>query len=143
MQAPALPSTATSAGSSSAPLQDILRTPADIGLPYEDVWIPVASSESSTSEKLHGWYLPNPGSTRQTLLFCHGNYGNVGYNLERIRLLLPRWVSPYLAFDYRGFGLKVRAQSTATESCAYRKKHFCRCRNRLAVFSDTERQVEP
>lgn len=99
------------------PLPDLIRTPADVGIPYEDVWIPIKPSspgargnllsenslgESLLGENLHGWWLPNPGS-RQTLLFCHGNYGNISYNLERIRFYYSLGFS-ILAFDYRGYG---------------------------------------
>lgn len=97
------------------PLPDIIRTPADIGLPYEDVWedvwIPTEPASGSAldqpAEKLHGWWLPNPGS-RETLLFCHGNYGNVSYNLETVRFYYNLGFS-ILTFDYRGYGQSLSA----------------------------------
>lgn len=79
------------------PLPDIIKTPADTGLAYEDVWIPMGQGE-----ELHAWWVPNPGSQR-TLLFCHGNYGNISYNTERIRFHHAQGCS-VLAFDYRGYG---------------------------------------
>lgn len=97
------------------PLPDIIRNPADIGLPYEDVWIPTepafdqASDQaaSQADEKLHGWWLPNPGN-RETLLFCHGNYGNISYNLETVRFYYSLGFS-ILTFDYRGYGQSIGA----------------------------------
>ena len=97
------------------PLPDVIRTPADIGLPYEDVWIPTEpssglashSAPGQSAEKLHGWWLPNPGS-RETLLFCHGNYGNIGYNLETVRFYYSLGFS-ILTFDYRGYGQSISA----------------------------------
>ena len=101
------------------PLPDIIRTPADIGLPYEDVWIPTEQASGLVSnlapdlasgqsaDKLHGWWLPNPGS-RETLLFCHGNYGNISYNLETVRFYYNLGFS-VLTFDYRGYGQSVSA----------------------------------
>lgn len=83
------------------PIPRLIGTPAETGLSYEDVWIPVESA-SGPAGMLHGWWLPNPGS-QQTLLFCHGNYGNISYNLERIRFHYELGFS-VLAFDYRGFG---------------------------------------
>ena len=83
------------------PLASIVATPADVGLPYEDVWIPVTPKPGQAAGMLHGWWLPNPG--RQTLLFFHGNYGNISYNLERIRFHYKLGFS-VLAVDYRGFG---------------------------------------
>lgn len=88
------------------PLPDIIKTPAEVGLAYEDVWIPVGQ------DKLHGWWLPNPGA-QKTLLFCHGNYGNISYNLQRILFHHSLGFS-VLAFDYRGYGLSKVTES-ATE----------------------------
>ncbi len=85
------------------PLPDLISTPAAAGLAYEDVWIPVNQLGQAGTDKLHGWWLPNPGSDR-TLLFCHGNYGNISYNLERIRFHHSLGFS-VLAVDYRGYGL--------------------------------------
>lgn len=89
------------------PLPHLMSTPADSGLPYEDVWIRVeqwAGGEAVSLEAgtLHGWWLPHPGS-RQVLLLCHGNYGNISYNLERIRFYYNLGFSVF-AFDYRGYG---------------------------------------
>ena len=86
------------------PLPDLINTPADHGLPYEDVWIPVSQKTGADLEAdmLHGWWLPHPGS-RQVLLLCHGNYGNISYNLERVRFYYNLGFSVF-AFDYRGYG---------------------------------------
>ncbi|MEL7353675.1 MAG: alpha/beta hydrolase [Cyanobacteria bacterium P01_A01_bin.116] len=90
------------------PQQLVLRTPADIGLAYEEVWIPVSSQDNAGQTaghdvgKLNGWWLPNPKSDR-TLLFFHGNYGNISHNLERIQFHHSLGFS-VLAIDYRGYG---------------------------------------
>jgi len=78
------------------PLPDFIKTPADTGLAYEDIWIPLGKGH------LHAWWIPNPTS-RRVLLFCHGNYGNISYNTERIRFHHSQGCS-VLAFDYRGYG---------------------------------------
>ncbi len=100
------------------PLPTLISTPADVGLAYEDVWIPVDQANSIDPGWLHGWWLPNPGSDR-TLLLCHGNYGNISYNLERIRFHHSLGFS-VLAFDYRGYGLSEgpypSEQSTYTDA---------------------------
>ncbi|MGB3766625.1 MAG: alpha/beta hydrolase [Phormidesmis sp.] len=83
------------------PLPFLLRNPAEVGLAYEDVWIPL--ERTSQPKKLHGWWMPNPGSHR-TLLLCHGNYGNVSYNIDRCRFYHDLGFS-ILSFDYRGYGL--------------------------------------
>jgi len=89
------------------PLPQIVKTPADAGLAYEDVWISIEnqqqlSSSLEESDYLHAWWIPNP-SSRRVVLFCHGNYGNISYNTERIRFHHAQGCS-VLAFDYRGFG---------------------------------------
>jgi uncharacterized protein len=100
------------------PLPHLIRTPADIGIAYEDVWIPIVSSRSAPSrpaaEKIHGWWLPNPGSS-QTLLFCHGNYGNISHNLDRIRFYHSLGFS-ILAFDYRGYGQSIADSPNLAEN---------------------------
>ncbi|MEL6259884.1 MAG: alpha/beta hydrolase [Cyanobacteria bacterium J06626_6] len=83
------------------PLPDLIKTPAEVGVAYEDLWIPVGTGE----DKLHAWWLPHPGSDR-VFMFCHGNYGNISYNTERIRFHHSLGFS-VLAFDYRGYGLST------------------------------------
>lgn len=103
------------------PLPTFIRTPADIGLGYEDVWIPLtgAADSTPTAGKLHAWWIPAPGS-QKTLLFCHGNYGNISYNTERIRFYHSLGFS-ILAFDYRGYGQSLTAENSPapTESSTY------------------------
>ncbi|MGB3787547.1 MAG: alpha/beta hydrolase [Phormidesmis sp.] len=97
------------------PLPQIVKTPAEVGLAYEDIWIPIRqtgpcsnkaeqTSETKQNEPsyLHAWWIPNPRSSR-VMLFCHGNYGNISYNTERIRFHHAQGCS-VLAFDYRGYG---------------------------------------
>ena len=54
------------------PMQQHVRTPADIGLDYHDVAI-----SSSDGTLLHGWYLPSEGKARGSVLFLHGNAENI------------------------------------------------------------------
>ncbi len=97
------------------PLPQIVKTPAEVGLAYEDIWIPIRQTGSLTDKAklastveqnepgyLHAWWVPNHRSSR-VMLFCHGNYGNVSYNTERIRFHHAQGCS-VLAFDYRGYG---------------------------------------
>ena len=113
------------------PLPNILGTPADVGLPYEDIWIPAGNGEI-----LHAWWLPNSGS-QKTLLFCHGNYGNVSYNLERIRFHHNMGFS-ILAFDYRGYG-----QSISHTDPAPTEKTTCADAEVAWNYLTTERSVAP
>jgi len=113
------------------PRPEILRTPADIGLPYEDVWISTAGQPAQDenrskqsidqpaqdADKLHGWWIPNPGSQR-VLLFCHGNYGNISYNLERLQFHHSLGFSIF-AFDYRGYGQSTASAQYPSEKSTY------------------------
>ncbi|MEL6488495.1 MAG: alpha/beta fold hydrolase [Cyanobacteria bacterium J06621_3] len=102
------------------PLPDLIHSPAEAGLAYEDVWIPAGPEGQG---KLHGWWIPCPGS-QQVMLFCHGNYGNISFNLSRIRFYHALGFS-VLAFDYRGYGQSMDADeanwaaSTPTEKSTY------------------------
>jgi hypothetical protein len=75
----------------------IAQTPADIGLPFEDIWF-----TSSDSVRLHGWLIPASPSNH-IFLFCHGNAGNISHRLDNVRLLNQRGISVFI-FDYRGYG---------------------------------------
>lgn len=50
---------------------------------------------------LNGWYIDNKSDT--TILFFHGNGGNISYNQERIELFNDLGVNALLV-DYRGYG---------------------------------------
>jgi len=80
------------------PLKHIEVTPRDIGLDYEEVFIP-------TKDKvlISGWYIPAV-SPRATFLFCHGNGGNISHRLEKIKMFNELHVN-VLIFDYRGYGM--------------------------------------
>ena len=72
-------------------------TPADVGLKYEDVTITAADGTT-----LAAWYIPF-ASPKGTILFCHGNAGNISDRLATIHALDALGYN-VLIFDYRGFG---------------------------------------
>jgi len=75
-------------------------TPADINLSYEDVFL-----ELPTVGKLHAWYIPcgNSSDIAPTVLFCHGNAGNISHRLETAEFVFNQEAN-LLLFDYRGYG---------------------------------------
>lgn len=81
------------------PDRTLTYTPDQAGIPSETVLIPVPG----TQESLHGWWLPAQGKARGTLLYLHGNGGNIGINLEQAIRLRNLGVSVLLV-DYRGYG---------------------------------------
>lgn len=79
------------------PKKEIVATPAQSRIPYEEIWF-----QARDGVKLNGWYISGvPGMP--LLLFCHGNAGNLSDNLEYIRLLHSQGF-PIFIFDYRGYG---------------------------------------
>lgn len=52
--------------------------------------------------KLHGWYFKQPGA-KFTVLFNHGNGGNVSARQDTVSLLVAAGTSVFI-YDYRGFG---------------------------------------
>lgn len=72
-------------------------TPGDMGLEYEDAWI-----DTSDGEKLHGWLIP-AAVPRGTLLFFHGNAGNISHRLDSI-MIFNKLGLDVLIIDYHGYG---------------------------------------
>jgi len=79
------------------PTREIEFTPEIINLSYEDIYF---STEDNV--KLNAWFLPAKDS-KFTLLFCHGNGGNICHRIEKIRALNALGLDVFI-FDYRGYG---------------------------------------
>ncbi|MBZ0257694.1 alpha/beta hydrolase [bacterium] len=79
------------------PKSGLVGSPGDIGLQYQDV-----TFQSSGGAVLHGWYVTHEHPVA-TLLFCHGNAGNISYRLESLRQFHSIGLNVFI-FDYRGYG---------------------------------------
>ena len=90
--------------------RDLATTPERFGLEYQEVTL-----TTSDGERLHGWYLPAPGA-RHTLLFFHGNAGNISHRLDSLLLFRQLGLSQ-LILDYRGYG---RSSGRPSEAGLYR-----------------------
>ncbi len=88
------------------PGRELVATPRDIGLEYEEVRL-----RSEDDVALHGWYVP-AREPRGTLLFLHGNAGNISHRLDSLRIFNHLGLS-VLIFDYRGYGLSQGSPSEA------------------------------
>jgi uncharacterized protein len=75
----------------------LLATPSQVGLNHETLQFPTTDGET-----LHGWWLPHPDA-RGTLLFFHGNAGNISHRLDSLQIF-HRLGLNVLIFDYRGYG---------------------------------------
>lgn len=69
---------------------------------YKDVWI-----TTKDKVKIHGWFVKvnrlTPRDFR-TLLFFHGNAGNIGARLPNIEMQVKQLKCNVLIIDYRGYG---------------------------------------
>jgi len=88
------------------PIRELGGTPASLGLAYQDVWF-----QAEDGVRLHGWLVP--GTRPATLLWCHGNAGNISHRLDNIRDIHVRLGIGVFIFDYRGYGLSEGSPSEA------------------------------
>lgn len=65
--------------------------------------------------RLHGWFCP-ADDANLTLLWCHGNAGNITHRLENLRLLHELGINVFI-FDYRGYG---KSEGDPSEEGIYR-----------------------
>lgn len=96
------------------PSSRLLATPDRAEMDYETVRL-----DTEDGETLHGWWIPSddvsretsPGAVAdQTLLFFHGNAGNISGRLESVKQFHDLGLN-VLIVDYRGYG-----QSTGSPS---------------------------
>jgi len=90
------------------PHRELRTNPSERGLEYEDV-----SFRAGDGTLLHGWFLRGEG--RGTLLFCHGNAGNISHRLDSLEIFHRLGLSVFL-FDYRGYG---RSEGKPSEEGVY------------------------
>ncbi|MGM0982990.1 MAG: alpha/beta hydrolase [Pseudomonadota bacterium] len=76
---------------------DYLVTPRDRGLAYESVTL-----RTGDDLRLDAWWVPAQ-ATRGSLLFLHGNAGNISHRLDSIEQFHRLGLS-VLILDYRGYG---------------------------------------
>lgn len=95
------------------PVRDIAFTPEDMGLDFEDV-----TFRTEDGLALNGWYVAADGAPF-TILFCHGNAGNIMHRLDTLSLFHRLGLSCFV-FDYRGYG---RSEGRPTEVGTYRDAH--------------------
>lgn len=91
------------------PSKEIVCTPADIRLQYEDI-----TMKTSDGLNLNAWYIPAKSQVG-TVLFCHGNGGNISYSLD-VAETLNKLNLNVLIFDYRGYG---KSEGSPTENGTY------------------------
>ena len=96
------------------PNRAIEATPQSEGLAFEDVWF-----STSDGVRLHGWLVPAPGADF-TLLWFHGNMGNIGHCLNNLKYLHRSLGVNLFIFDYRGYGRSEGRIGDLSEEATYR-----------------------
>jgi hypothetical protein len=83
------------------PAATVAHTPASAGLDFNPVSFAVADTGAP---QLQGWWIAaKSGEGRYTVLYLHGQNGNLGDTLDDLTTLHNTGAN-VLAFDYRGFG---------------------------------------
>jgi hypothetical protein len=82
------------------PVAAVTRTPASVGLAFDAVGF--ATTEAGET-RLKGWWIPAGADARYTVLYLHGQDGNLGDTVDELATLHAAGVN-VLAFDYRGYG---------------------------------------
>lgn len=80
------------------PYRAIEATPKTVGLAYEAVTL-----VTRDRVRLAAWYIPAAGPDRGTVLFLHGNGGNISHRVEKAAFLHDAGFHVLLV-DYRGYG---------------------------------------
>jgi len=107
------------------PSSRLLATPDEAGMPYETVRL-----DTEDGETLHGWWIPASDVSRETdpgefagntLLFFHGNAGNISGRLESVQQFHQLGLN-VLIVDYRGYG---QSTGSPSEEGIYRDSAAC------------------
>ena len=88
------------------PSREVTTDPSSGGLAFRDIAFTAADGV-----KLYGWLIP--GRTPTTLLYSHGNGGNMSGRVTIARMLVDRLGVGVFMYDYRGYGRSEGAPSEA------------------------------
>jgi uncharacterized protein len=91
------------------PYKQLVADPSSIGLEYEDI-----NFKTEDGINLNGWWVPVK-EAKGTVLFCHGNGGNISFLLDTIRIFHSLDLN-VLVYDYRGYG---KSGGSPTEEGTY------------------------
>lgn len=94
------------------PRHELVADPSQTGLNHEELFL-----VTSDNLNIHCWYFPHE-KAKGSLLFCHGNAGNISHRIESIRQFHSLGLN-VLVFDYRGYGIsdgRLSEQGTYTDA---------------------------
>lgn len=87
------------------PSSGVESDPSMLGMPFEEVVLTADDGVKSSA-----WFIP-ADSPVATVLFCHGNAGNISHRLDTIKSFHDMGLN-VMIFDYRGYG---RSEGTISE----------------------------
>lgn len=79
------------------PAKEIEYLPGELNLEFDEVFF-----DTRDKLKIHGWFVPAKDA-QATILFAHGNAGNISHRLEKIKFFHDLNYNVFI-FDYRGYG---------------------------------------
>lgn len=91
-----------------------VQTPSSVGLPYEGVYL-----TAKDGTKIAGYFIKQPPSIISkvpTMLYFHGNAGNIGHRLHNAQALFRHCGFNILLLEYRGYG---KSQGSPSEMGLY------------------------
>lgn len=88
------------------PAPEMVADPGSAGLTFRTVEFVTADGL-----RLHGWLVP--GRLPTTILWCHGNAGNISHRVGKLEMLVRELGVGVFLFDYRGYG---RSEGVPTEA---------------------------
>lgn len=116
------------------PSSDLERTPREVQLYYEPVWLPLNPGQ------LHGWWVPSPSKNSPVLLYLHGNGSNLGDLVSRLQQF-HQWGYCVFIIDYRGYGQssgpfpnETRVYEDAQEAWRYLTEEKSMAANQIFVY---------
>lgn len=110
------------------PRKTVDVTPANFGLTFDPVRLPL------NGDTLAGWWVPSKIPRAATLLYLHGNAGNVSVNADQVQRLARTGLNIFI-FDYRGYG-----ESTGGPP---RKRLILEDAERAWTYLVSERRIPP
>ncbi len=79
------------------PDREIPETPKNLGITFEEV-----NFKTADGQLLNGWFIPAKDA-KVTILYCHGNAGNICDRLHKVEFFHNMGANFFL-YDYRGYG---------------------------------------
>ena len=99
-----------------------VQLPSSVGLPYETV-----SLTCRDKVQIVAYFIKQPSdrlSHAPTLLYFHGNAGNIGHRLHNAHSLYRHCHFNILLVEYRGYG---KSEGSPNESGGWGLSHVCKC----------------